>query len=630
MGGNRRHGERLAAWVTTAMWLTLAVGLGIRILLLQSHPLGEDERQHVHFAWCLTQGEVPYRDFWDNHPPFFQYLLAGLMDKSSAFPGFFIIGRYALLPAWMLTLGLTAWLAFRVAGRAAALAAVVLLAICPAFSWKMAEIRPDVLLAPCVVAAVGFAIEGLRRGSPRGWRFHAASGLALGFGFLFSTKAIISLGVLALVVWISQRIGEQSEGVSTFRRSDREDRKTQGRSPAVLPLLAAFFILPAVWLSLEALRRNAWAAMKMTLLDNAGYPERFFPWRLLSETGVDGWPAILLVLWLYARWERRPLQVEGLNILQRRGSFNDKSRNEDPSDLFSPYQAASSSARRFLALFVVGFAAAYLILVPAPYLQTALPLLPPLAILLGIEWSRFRESSAPASASASLRRARAAAFAIAALLCIIRPVWLQVEHLARGRAQFQRDLDLAWYVHDLTTPEDVIFDGHSIATFRPHALFHPVLVKGVQMRYREGAVSETASDQLRRSRCTLYFEDSRTRGLPESDQIFLRDHFVEVDPELSLHLPGHSFVVAERSAGKAVIDLLTPGFYGFACIDDERGLPLSAWVLRGLDTNRPAAVEDGGATAPRWFERGLAEVSLPECGGHLIFYRFLTGASHGP
>ena len=37
-----------------------------------------DESQHLHVAWLIAQGQVPYRDFWEHHLPFFHYAMAPL------------------------------------------------------------------------------------------------------------------------------------------------------------------------------------------------------------------------------------------------------------------------------------------------------------------------------------------------------------------------------------------------------------------------------------------------------------------------------------------------------------------------------------------------------------------------
>ena len=35
-----------------------------------------DELEHLHAAWCITQGQVPFRDFFEHHTPALYYLLA--------------------------------------------------------------------------------------------------------------------------------------------------------------------------------------------------------------------------------------------------------------------------------------------------------------------------------------------------------------------------------------------------------------------------------------------------------------------------------------------------------------------------------------------------------------------------
>ena len=37
-----------------------------------------DESQHLHVAWLVAQGQVPYRDFWEHHLPLFHYGVAPL------------------------------------------------------------------------------------------------------------------------------------------------------------------------------------------------------------------------------------------------------------------------------------------------------------------------------------------------------------------------------------------------------------------------------------------------------------------------------------------------------------------------------------------------------------------------
>jgi len=38
-----------------------------------------DEFEHVHVSWCIANGMVPYRDFFEHHTPWLWYLLAPLV-----------------------------------------------------------------------------------------------------------------------------------------------------------------------------------------------------------------------------------------------------------------------------------------------------------------------------------------------------------------------------------------------------------------------------------------------------------------------------------------------------------------------------------------------------------------------
>ena len=35
-----------------------------------------DELEHLHATWCVAQGQLPYRDFFEHHTPLLYYLLA--------------------------------------------------------------------------------------------------------------------------------------------------------------------------------------------------------------------------------------------------------------------------------------------------------------------------------------------------------------------------------------------------------------------------------------------------------------------------------------------------------------------------------------------------------------------------
>jgi hypothetical protein len=51
------------------LFITLMVA--VRVFNSLNEGLSHDSAQHVHIAWLMSKGLIPYRDFFDNHPPLF-------------------------------------------------------------------------------------------------------------------------------------------------------------------------------------------------------------------------------------------------------------------------------------------------------------------------------------------------------------------------------------------------------------------------------------------------------------------------------------------------------------------------------------------------------------------------------
>ena len=56
----------------------LGLAAVVRVGVVLNRSLDADESQHLHAAWLVGQGQVPFRDFWEHHLPLFYYLLAPL------------------------------------------------------------------------------------------------------------------------------------------------------------------------------------------------------------------------------------------------------------------------------------------------------------------------------------------------------------------------------------------------------------------------------------------------------------------------------------------------------------------------------------------------------------------------
>ena len=78
-----------------------------------------DEVQHLHVVWGWTQGQLPYRDFFDNHAPLFSWLCAPVLSAFGEKSDIVWRMRLATLPVVALCLACTFWLGEFHFGRSA-------------------------------------------------------------------------------------------------------------------------------------------------------------------------------------------------------------------------------------------------------------------------------------------------------------------------------------------------------------------------------------------------------------------------------------------------------------------------------------------------------------------------------
>lgn len=168
-----------------------------------------DEFEHLHFAWCISKGMVPYRDFFEHHPPWFHYALAALMpfyqvdrrfDDTLAF---ICLARRIDLMLAAAALALTFLLARLWRGSRSGWIAMPLLATTPVFARKTFEIRPDVLALVlwlgCLVALVR-ALSAPSLSARRRAMLFGLSGLLLGSAIMSTQKVLMVMPAFALAM----------------------------------------------------------------------------------------------------------------------------------------------------------------------------------------------------------------------------------------------------------------------------------------------------------------------------------------------------------------------------------------------------------------------------------------------
>lgn len=165
--------------------------------------LNNDEVEHLHSAWLVFSGRVPYLDFFQLHHPLLWFCLAPALAVTGESASTIIVFRVACFALAVAVLRATFRLAIACrASRDAAWLAAALLAAMTTFAYRAIEIRPDVPQTYCGVLAV---IALVRLQDTRAARDAARAGAFAALAVLFLQKAALLLAffpvVFGVVAW---------------------------------------------------------------------------------------------------------------------------------------------------------------------------------------------------------------------------------------------------------------------------------------------------------------------------------------------------------------------------------------------------------------------------------------------
>lgn len=378
----------------------------MRLPLIGVRNYDPDELQHVHSAYSIAKGLLPYRDYFEHHTPLLHLLLAPFLllfdverQASSAF-SFLAFARGLMWVATGAILLLTFRLARDLFGSRVAWLAAAFLGTSWLFFDKTLEIRPDVPACALLVATLRLAARGV---SQRVGMAFVQSGFAFGLGLLFTQKlALVLLGLLP-GLWLA---GAPLLALLAW---------AVGCAAPLLIMLAYF-----------ALRGGLSAFVECNLLVNLRWKAGFAPGAILREELLLPNAALcafaLVGLWLLLPRLRRP---EGVVVLSGVAAF------------------------------------AGLWLVRVPWQQYYLTFLPVTALLAGLGLARASELLASRDAW------RQAATALVLVLGSLPPLSLFRAQLGRSNADKQASIR---FVIENTAPRESVLDGYTgVGVFRPHA-----------------------------------------------------------------------------------------------------------------------------------------------------------------
>ncbi len=471
--------------------------------------LDADETQMLVNAWDIFRGQRLYADFWDNHGPYQNYLLAHL---------------YALLPQDHRALYL-----FRLAGWMHALVGAALVwglarrffPERPALPWvsaallmwepiylsKASEVRPDTSLMLLWLGALWAVLAGLEDGRPR--RF-VLCGLLLGAAFGFSLKVtFVGFAVFLVVVW-AMRLRRQILW------------KT-------LVLIGAGFAVPL--------------AALVALLAAGGMLEGFVRIFFRENLGRE-----------------HSSTFEGIRVLVRESG---------PWFLLALAALARSGARAWRgtalpAERLVWPAAAFLLfqfcfLLPTHNLQSALVATGPVALLAGLA---LVDLLSPAVAVLARRAGAAGAVALVALVALApaaRTGWV----LARGFHALPDQVRYGNALLALTTPAEYVFDGTGIPLFRDRPGYYHCFPNYIIEAHKAGRLDLEIERGVTENRVRLAVLGLRETRLGEASVEFLRANFLPLEvktsgPRINL---GAGKVVEVGRNGVLRAEITIPGNY---------------------------------------------------------------------
>jgi len=468
--------------------------LALRLPLLVNARLGSDEVSHLHSAWAIAQGQVPYRDFWQMHPPLLYYLMAPVFALMGEDLRIIYVGRGLMLLCILLILLQLYRIARECFDPLTGLLAVLLLSYLLLWWRPIYAFRPDTPQTLLVLVSLWRFMRAWERRSQGEF---LASGILLGVGFWVLTKTLFPLVGLTLVFVLS----------SGLRRSAAALR----HNLTGLFVFLAGFALPVIvgavllWMAGALPSFIRWA-----VINNFRFPDRF---SALPEMRPD------------VHFVSLTLAVVGVVLTVTRMI---KARVVDEFQL-APLLAGSVTA------FV------YLFLMPAPYAQSALPFLP-LAAMYGADALRSVIARAflpgPSKPVASGDRAvpfvwspaRLAWGGLAALLisgACVMPLRTLLALSPPLTDHWPDHRQTIRYVLALTSPDDSVFDAYGRYIFRPHATYYYRLANAIIMWLQAGVIPENdIMNDLRKSHCkVVIFSDPITR-LPPNLLRFLRSNYV--------------------------------------------------------------------------------------------------------
>ncbi len=446
-----------------------------------------DEMEHAHAAYLLADGQLPYRDFFEHHPPLLYHAIKPLYQIFGARPRTMFVFRYAMIACLIATLAGIYLAAKKTTGSlTAALLACVGWAWLALVAEKGIELRPDPPAVACMALALGLY---LHLGGADRLKAVIIGALLWGLAGAFTQKMIFPFLGASLYHFLA----------CAFDKSMIKNKRII--HIAAWPVIAALpFALCMLYYAAqsgapipEPFYGPAWIRSLPGALPVM--MDRVVFWNLHWANKIRVLPVAYEVV--HRNWAFWLTAVAGFFIILSRQNIWEAFRaKNDAAIIGDPTQ---ESGARLIALTTLG-AAAGVILNPVPYFQYFLTLAAPSAILVGYAFSFAMRRAQNESDAKSRRNRLTAAVLLVALLTL--PALSGVPKILKKKCDNQVEA-----INFFTTKIDPtwkIMDGWTgFGVFNPSAWYYYFLHLEIRKMLPESVQIEGAKDALANARVVI-------------------------------------------------------------------------------------------------------------------------------
>lgn len=186
--------------VIRTVWILIGSGTLFYLLYFRfqesvTRGYGVDEYYHLHYAWLLSQGKLPYIHFQTLYSPLFHLTLLPVFKILGDAFMVLTVSRIVISVFFLLGLIFTFGIGMIISSFDFALLAVIIAAGLPLGIEKAIEIRPDNFMTMLFLGGLFFLLKGLKRG---GKKWYIFSGIFFSLGFVTLVKISFALLGLAL------------------------------------------------------------------------------------------------------------------------------------------------------------------------------------------------------------------------------------------------------------------------------------------------------------------------------------------------------------------------------------------------------------------------------------------------